>query len=405
MSRMRESPVTRRMQWLVALSAFALAGVACAALVEVWVRAQWDERRGRPGFFLSDPVLGLRLAPGYEGWFAGTPVRINQRGFRDPREYVLEKSSATFRILVLGDSVTFGHGAIYDTTYPRLLEQRLHAWRPEVDWQVWNLGIPGLNTSQELAYLLEIGETYQPDVVVVGFFVNDFDSNAPAGEPGRLARAASFAARQLQGRLYSYEWYKRVYLTARWRLGGGESDLRRLGHLADDAALFAQHDEMMVRDDQQLTELDRFTIDEVEQFVCVGVPPPDPKGADEFAALLRTPSPEFSHWLEAVRGFHSLHATGTHHIVFFVNMAPDVCPGADRFYDAGVLAFDDVLVDALRGPGVPVVSSTRAFLHHRPSQMPSAGGHSLGNANAVKADVLFEFLAGNVLPGRVSRTR
>ena len=31
-----------------------------------------------------------------------------------------------------------------------IVEQKLKAWRPDVDWQVWNLAVPGYNTSQEL---------------------------------------------------------------------------------------------------------------------------------------------------------------------------------------------------------------------------------------------------------------
>jgi hypothetical protein len=34
--------------------------------------------------------------------------------------------------------------------------------------------------------------------------------------------------------------------------------------------------------------------------------------------------------------------------------------------------------------------------------MPLASGHSLGNANAVKADVLFEYLRDHVLPRLLS---
>ena len=41
-----------------------------------------------------------RLAPGYHGWFAGVPVQINSLGFRDTREYTLEKSHGAFRIVV-----------------------------------------------------------------------------------------------------------------------------------------------------------------------------------------------------------------------------------------------------------------------------------------------------------------
>ena len=86
--------------------------------------------RGTPGFFVSDPTRGQRLAAGYDGWFAGVPVRINALGFRDSRDYAIEKAPDTFRILVLGDSVTFGHGAMFEATYPYLLEQRLKALAP-----------------------------------------------------------------------------------------------------------------------------------------------------------------------------------------------------------------------------------------------------------------------------------
>ncbi len=84
----------------------ALIGVLVAqCAIELWVRARWDPRRGRPGFFLSDPIRGQRLAAGYDGWFAGVPVHINSLELRDPREYDLKKRPNTFRILMLGDSV------------------------------------------------------------------------------------------------------------------------------------------------------------------------------------------------------------------------------------------------------------------------------------------------------------
>ena len=130
-----------------------VATVLAAVTIEAWVRLTWDPRKGRPGFFLSDPIRGQRLAAGYDGWFAGVPVHIDTLELRDPREYSLRKGPDTFRILVLGDSVTFGHGAPYEQTYPRLFEDRLKAWRPDVDWQVWNAAVPGYNTSQELSLI------------------------------------------------------------------------------------------------------------------------------------------------------------------------------------------------------------------------------------------------------------
>ena len=178
-----------------------------AAAVEVWVRATWDPRKGRPGFFLSDPVRGQRLAPNYDGWFAGVPVHINSLGCATRASTQLAKGPNTFRILVLGDSVTFGHGSVYEHTYPFLLEQRLKAWRPDVDWQVWNAAVPGYNTSQELAHLLEVGDRFQPDLVIVGFFDNDLIDNRRFGRRAcrqggasalSFARAARLFARALQ---------------------------------------------------------------------------------------------------------------------------------------------------------------------------------------------------------------
>ena len=78
-------------------------------------------------------------------------------------------------------------------------------------------------------------------------------------------------------------------------------------------------------------------------------------------------------------------------------MAPVVCEPADRFIDGGRLADDAALLELL-GKGTPAVSSTRAFFQFRPSQMPAAGGHAIGNSNLVKAEVLASYLEQQVLP-------
>src|SRR6266480_2300242 len=92
---------------LVTVPVFIGGALLLGIAIEAYVRASWDVRKGMPGFFLSDPVRGQRLAANYSGWFAGVPVHINGLELRDPREYALDKGPRTFRILVLGDSVTF----------------------------------------------------------------------------------------------------------------------------------------------------------------------------------------------------------------------------------------------------------------------------------------------------------
>ena len=381
---------------MVGIPALLIATLVAMAAVEAWVRWTWDERRGSPGFYVSDPVLGQRLAPGYDGWFAGVPVRINQLGFRDNREYALDKPPGVFRILVLGDSVTFGHGTSFETTYPYLLETRLREWRPDVNWQVWNLGVPGYNTTQELQQLLEWGARAAPDLVIVGFYPNDLSANTRFTEPTLIDRARSRVQGVMQRYLYSYEFYKRALLTLRWRLLTDAADRARLEALSGDEQLLARQD-LATAVEQQLTDVEYFDDDAVKNFICdPAAAAPDPK-RDRLRDRVMADTPELAAWRESVAALQRLHREGRYRIVFFINMAPTPCTDKDRFHDYGALEDDDAL-RAVLGAGVPVASSTRAFLHYRPSQMPGAGGHAIGNANRVKADVLFNALRAEVLP-------
>jgi hypothetical protein len=374
----------------ISLPAIAVATLVVTAGIEAWVRASWDAKKGRPGFFVSDPIRGQRLAPGYDGWFAGVPVRINSLELRDRREYDLAKQPNTFRILVLGDSVTFGHGAVH--SYPELLEQRLKAWRPDVDWQVWNAAVPGYNTSQELAHLLEVGDRFRPDLVIVGFFENDLIDNAPLRRPGPLRTAAFNLLSWARRHVYSLELYKKVYLTLRWRMSGSEDYRLRVEHLATEAALLAATSDASALPQQRLTAFERLTDEQVRGINCIyGM-----KGGVEGIMNLQR-NAGFPAWVEAVKGFQRLNREGRHRVVFFMNHVPPKCPDGDVFYDGGSKAMNEFFARIL-GDGTPVVSSYDAFRHARPSQMPNANAHPIGNANALKADVLFEYLRDQVLP-------
>jgi hypothetical protein len=74
---------------------------------------------------------------------------------------------------------------------------------------------------------------------------------------------------------------------------------------------------------------------------------------------------------------------------------PPACLDGDPFYYGGSRAIDDLWVRVL-GEGTPVVSTSCEFQDRRPSQMPAASAHAIGNANAVNADVLFGFLRDRV---------
>jgi GDSL-like lipase/acylhydrolase family protein len=364
--------------------------VLIAGSVEAWTRTHWNERKGTPGFFLSDPVRMQRLAPGYRGWFAGVPVAINQLELRADREYDLAKSPRTFRILVLGDSVTFGHGSVYESSYPALLQRRLEAWRPGVDWQVWNAAVPGYNTSQELAQLLEVGPRFQPDLIVVGFFENDVVANFPVVPASAAARLRSGALSWAYRHVYSIELYKRLYLQAAWALSRKTSYRLRLAHVAEEESLISAVAQVRDLPAQHVSRYDVLRDEDVAAIACSGgsrLP------SDILDAMQREPG--WPDWVAAVRRFQALHRSGAYSIAFFVNVIPRTCPDADVFFDGGSAALNDFFMRVL-GEGTPAVSVYDAFRRVRPSQMPGASGHALANANAVKADVLFRFLRDRV---------
>jgi GDSL-like Lipase/Acylhydrolase family len=377
----------------ISLPATLVAALLFAAGVEVWTRRHWNPAKGTPGFFLSDAARGQRLAPGYADWFAGVPVKINSLGFRDPREYALAKGPRTFRVLVLGDSVTFGHGSVYEHTYPFLVEQRLRAWRPDVDWQVWNLAVPGYNTSQELAQLLEVGPAFQPDLVIVGFFENDVVDNRVVAPPSATARARSAALSWLYRHVYSTSVYKRAYLELAWRLSASNSYRLRLQHVGAEAQLLEHVQSAQDLADQRLTAFDRLDDRQLQAAPCVGAAgmPPD------VVEAMRGET-GWDAWTDAVRRLQRLRRDGVYRLMFFVNMAPLGCPTADVFYDGGSSRLHDFFVRTLGADGTPVATSYDAFRHVRPSQMPDASGHAIGNANVVKAEALFAFLRDVLLP-------
>jgi hypothetical protein len=380
--------------FLIAVPAALVALLVVALGIEAWVRMAWDDRRGTPGFLVSHPARGQRLGTNYDGWFAGVPAKTNALGFRSTRVDTLEKGPNTFRILVLGDSVTFGHGAVHD--YPSLLETELKKWRGDVDWQVWNLGVPGYNTSQELAYLREVGPLYAPDLVIVGFYINDIIGNGPTPPPSFARRAGSRVLAFLQQRWYSTEFYKRVALTAAWRMSGSEGFRRRFDNLESEEKMSAKLSDVEAAREQAITPFDRYSDAEVAANTCVGGMPPSARDLAELQS-----QPDWPAFVTSVRDFQAVAQQREYPIVFFLNLIPPICPDGDFFYD-GKSIEHDYFRKLFSESGTPTVSAYTAFLHVKPSQMPRAEAHAIGNANQLKAETLFEYLRG-VLPEELSR--
>lgn len=121
-------------------------------------------------FRLSEnPVLSYELAPGARDGDA----RINSAGFRD-REFALEKPSGVFRIVAVGDSVTFGvRRKSAGETWPKDLERSLNHSSQGTIFEVLNLGVIGYNVLQIAERLRVLGLRYHPDLVLYGYVLND----------------------------------------------------------------------------------------------------------------------------------------------------------------------------------------------------------------------------------------
>jgi len=102
---------------------------------------------------------------------ASVEITTNSLGYRNPELGAKTKP----RILFLGDSVTFGDWLPEEKTFVRLTETvaEKHGCR----WETVNAAVGGADLYSELAVLKETGLTVNPDVVVLAFYLNDFQES------------------------------------------------------------------------------------------------------------------------------------------------------------------------------------------------------------------------------------
>jgi hypothetical protein len=125
-----------------------------------YVLDEWSETRG---WTLK---RNLKEVP-----FRGTLVSSNSRGVRGAREYAFDKPAGVTRIVVLGDSFTFGEEVGDEETFSFHLQQLIG------NAEVLNLGVHGYGHDQMLLYLKEEGVRYRPDIVLLGFMPDDMERN------------------------------------------------------------------------------------------------------------------------------------------------------------------------------------------------------------------------------------
>ena len=157
---------TRSLSILAALVSLTLALV----IAEFMVRMIAPQPIGNAlPMYEPDSLRGHRLKAEFSGRLRSGEfdvlVRTNSRGFRGG-EWCFDSS---FRILVLGDSFTFGYGVDEDDIYTAIIERSLRSTGCPV--MIYNAGVPGYGTIQEYSLLRELHEIVRPDMVILSYTV------------------------------------------------------------------------------------------------------------------------------------------------------------------------------------------------------------------------------------------
>jgi hypothetical protein len=168
----------------------AIAGLAIAEGIlrtfKLWAIPDYSEMNwyrkvsipGVPYLFKPD----LRSA-----WGLGR-VATDDFGIRN--DHPAAKPAGIYRILMLGDSVTFGFGVDQKQSFPAVLEDLLNK-NEKTRYQIIDAGVPGFSIADEAALLPALLARYKPDLVLWTIVSNDYDDSLGIDAAGRISSSGA----------------------------------------------------------------------------------------------------------------------------------------------------------------------------------------------------------------------
>lgn len=173
----------------------------------------------------DNKILLYQLRPNYEGNYYGMHTKISSEGLRDYFHGLEKKGS--YRIAVVGDSITFGLRVNETWTYPKILERLLNhdllnKNQTSRKYEVFNFGIPGYGIREEAELIKTRVFDYNPNMIIIGYFLND-----PLMSPNQNL------VRKTEGDCYAYGTTIRISCTFNTLIFKSQFITYMLGKLGD----------------------------------------------------------------------------------------------------------------------------------------------------------------------------
>lgn len=195
----------------VRLFSVAASVVLGLGVAELGFRLFWVKQL-RLGAGIEHPHFHHRLNPNEPYHFTSgefdVTVRTNRFGLRGP-DPVMPKPPGTFRILMLGDSYTFGFPVKDEETFCVLAEQGLHDRGYGVE--IVNGGVSGYSPTLHYVSLRDQFLAFEPDLVLLWYDLGDlqedawFQKNLVYDQEGRILRCDPAF---IHGRFDRWGWMK-----------------------------------------------------------------------------------------------------------------------------------------------------------------------------------------------------
>ena len=127
------------------------------------------------GYGVRDNQSNTRYVHYYPGEYK-VVINTNNDGLRGKANYSHVSNENIYRIVILGDSHSFGYGCNDNEVFSHVLEKELNEKIKK--YEVLNFSVPGFGTAEELVTYTEKVQKYNPDLVIVCYFNNDIGNDA-----------------------------------------------------------------------------------------------------------------------------------------------------------------------------------------------------------------------------------